>query len=128
MLLTNETAPPGSTVRRLKAYASIKSRAFFCYIGLALALSATIIVAVQAQDKNAKAFEKLVAGNEQLFVAGERVYRPKEVSRAAVVTFKPEPMLTDKASKKKLTGSLMRSSSPPWVFVNLNHNSDAPLI
>jgi hypothetical protein len=76
-----------------------------CYSGFALAISVTIVVS-QAQDKHAKAFEKLVAGNEPLFVDGERVYRPKEVSQAAIITFKAEPMFTDKARKKKAHGTV----------------------
>jgi len=76
-----------------------------CYCGPVLAIGVTIVVAA-AQDKQAKAFEELIAGNEPLFVEGERVYRPKEVSRAATVTFKPEPMFTDKARKKKTHGTV----------------------
>ena len=82
------------------------TRHLLYYSGLALAISLTIVVAAQAQDKHAKAFEKLVAGNEPLFVDGERVYRPKDVSQAALVTLKPEPMFTDKARKKRAHGTV----------------------
>jgi hypothetical protein len=68
---------------------------------------ATSLAIVQAQDKRAKEFEKLIAGTAPLFVDGERVYRPNEVSQPAIVTDKPEPQFTDKARKKKAHGTVL---------------------
>ena len=76
------------------------------YSGLALAISLAVVVGAYAQDKRAKEFEKLVAGTEPLFVDGERVYRPNEVTQTASITLKPEPMFTDKARKKKAHGTV----------------------
>ena len=70
-------------------------------------LMATALAVVHAQDKHAKEFEKLVAGTEPIFLDGERIYRPKETSQAAVVTAKPEPMFTDKARQKKTHGTVL---------------------
>ena len=73
-------------------------------------MTLTIVGSVEAQVKNLKAFEKLVAGNDPIFVDGERIYRPKEVSQAAVVTLKPEPLFTDTARKKKTHGTVLLSA------------------
>ena len=62
-------------------------------------------LSIRAQDKlSAKEFQKLVQSNGPLEVDGERVYRGKEVTQRAVLDFKPEPMFTDRARKKKTEG------------------------
>ncbi len=64
-------------------------------------------VSLYAQDRrSARQFENLVAGNDPIFVDGERVYRGKEVSQAPVITSKPEPSFTDQARKKKSHGTV----------------------
>jgi TonB family protein len=75
----------------------------------ALTLSFTLIVPLQAQNKqSAKDFEKIVSSStDPLFIEGERVYRGSEVTQRAVVTFKPEPMYTEKARKKKVQGMVL---------------------
>ena len=70
-------------------------------------LVAMAFAIVEAQDKSTKQFEKLVAGTYPIFVGGERIYRPNEVSAAAVVTLKPEPSFTDKARRKKTHGTVL---------------------
>jgi TonB-like protein len=75
-------------------------------------LSVLLLVAIafgvlQAQDKHAKQFEKLVAGTDPLILDSERIYRPKEVSQPAAVTVKPEPLYTDKARQKKTEGTVL---------------------
>jgi TonB family protein len=72
-------------------------------------MSVTLIVPLQAQNKHsAKDFEKIVSSsNDPLFIDGERVYRVSEVTQRAVVTFKPEPMFTEKARKKKVQGMVL---------------------
>ena len=76
---------------------------------LALTMSVTLIVPLQAQNKHsAKDFEKIVSSSsDPLFIDGERVYRGSEVTKRAVVTFKPEPMFTEKARKKKAQGMVL---------------------
>jgi TonB family protein len=75
----------------------------------ALTMSVTLIVSLQAQNKySAKNFEKMVSSSsDPLFIDGERVYRVSEVTKAAVVIFKPEPMFTEKARKKKVQGMVL---------------------
>jgi TonB-like protein len=69
---------------------------------LCLALMTTPIL---AQKVSPKEFEKTVLkSSDPLIVDGERVYRGTEVTDRAVVTFKPEPMFTDKARRKKTHG------------------------
>jgi hypothetical protein len=59
----------------------------------------------RAQKVSPKEFEKTVLkSSDPLIVDGERVYRGTEVTDRAVVTFKPEPMFTDKARRKKTHG------------------------
>ena len=76
---------------------------------LALTMSVTLIVSLQAQNKySAKNFEKMVSSSsDPLFIDGERVYRVSEVTKTAVVIFKPEPMFTEKARKKKVQGMVL---------------------
>jgi hypothetical protein len=99
----NEIAPP----RQLNRSASKRmfGSTLKCLIGFLLV--ATAFSVVQAQDKHAKQFEKLVAGTDPIFLDGERVYRPSEASQAAVVTVKPEPLFTDKARQKKTHGTVL---------------------
>lgn len=66
---------------------------------------ALITSPILAQEVSPKEFEKRVLkSSEPLIVEGERVYRGTEVSDRAIVTFKPEPMFTDKARRKKTHG------------------------
>ena len=66
---------------------------------------ALITSPILAQKVSPKEFEKIVLkSSEPLIVEGERVYRGTEVTDRAVVTFKPEPMFTDKARRKKTHG------------------------
>ncbi|MGI8919017.1 MAG: TonB family protein [Pyrinomonadaceae bacterium] len=80
------------------------------WIFIALTLGILVIsVPVDAQERpSAKQFEKMVrTSKEPLFVDGERVYRASEVKRSPVVIFKPEPMYTEKARKKKAEGMVL---------------------
>src|SRR5436853_7571332 len=76
---------------------------------VALIIGVTLVVPFQAQSKHStKEFEKVVSSiAEPLFIDGERIYRANEVTRRAVVTFKAEPMFTDKARKKKVHGTVL---------------------
>ncbi len=78
-----------------------------CHLALAMSLL-LMIVPLHAQDKrSAQRFEKMVlSSNDPLFVDGERVYRVSEITQRAIVTFKPEPIFTEKARKKKAHGML----------------------
>jgi TonB family protein len=86
-------------------YDSLYSQYRLCLIvGLILLASP-----FQGQDKrSAEKFEELVLStNTSLFVGGERVYRAKEVTQKAVLTYKPEPDFTEKAKKKKINGIVL---------------------
>jgi TonB family protein len=107
----NLRRPVNSTIRRLIGEFEFRGKRLvhkrvLIYRILALGTTTLIAVSSYAQDKRAKDFEKLVGGSEPLFVDGERVYRVREVSHAAIVTVKPEPSYTDKARKKRAHGTV----------------------
>lgn len=69
---------------------------------ISLALTTSPIL---AQKASTEGFEKRVLdSSEPLILEGERVYRGTEVTERAIVTFKPEPLFTDKARRKKTHG------------------------
>jgi Gram-negative bacterial TonB protein C-terminal len=73
---------------------------------LLLTICLTLITSpILAQKASLKEFEKIVLkSSEPLIVEGERVYRGSELTDRAIVTFKPEPMFTEKARRKKTHG------------------------
>src|SRR5437763_2566513 len=79
-----------------------------CFLILAMSIS-LVTISTHAQDKrSAKQFEKMVlSSNEPLFVDGERVYRPREVTQGAIVTLKPEPSFGEKARKRQTNGIVL---------------------
>jgi hypothetical protein len=72
-------------------------------------LACVIYIAAPVKSQgshSAEELEPLIKSDEPIYLDGERVYRPKECEKKAIITYKPEPPFTEKARKHKVGGDV----------------------